>query len=127
MVVLKSRSGKQVKKDAGNTGNKENKKAVKYVWLSSNKAIFLATADAKESKYSVSVPIIPLHGLYYSSKDKQKYTSKELSDYFVILNVKKDDQLVYYLRKGVVVIIGYSEDNLVIVSDENGENNDSDS
>ncbi|ACP35849.1 conserved hypothetical protein [Sulfolobus islandicus L.S.2.15] len=126
MVVLKSRFDKRVKKDTFNKNGK--RKEIKYVWVASNKAIFLVTAEAKESKYSYSAPIIPLHGIYYSSKDRKKYTAKELNDYFVVLNVRKDDQLVYYLKKGVVVIIGYSEDNVLIVYDEeNGEGNGSDS
>jgi len=124
MVVVKNRYENKVKKDIDKNGQKKNdknRKETKYVWAPFSEAIFLVTADARESKFSFSVPIIPLHGLYYSSKDKHKYTAQELKDYFVVLNVRKDDQLVYYLKKGVVVIIGYSEDDLVIV---NGEEND---
>ncbi len=52
------------KKDNGST---KRKKETKYVWLISNKAIFLITGDPKESKYSYGIPIIPLFVLFFLS------------------------------------------------------------
>lgn len=114
MVVLRKKSKSQVNK---NIAKKSDGKKVKYVWIASRKAIFLVIDDPKESKYSYGVTIQPLYGYYKS--DGKSYTPKELSDYQVILNVKKDDELLKYLKKGKVVIIGYSEDDVIIV--EGGE------
>ena len=135
MAVFKSKSNSD-KKDDGRQKSDRKKvnpergdlKKVKYVWLSSHKAIFIITGESRESKYSYSMPIIPLHGIYYSSKDKRKYTAKELSDYFVVLNVPKDAD-IDELKGKRVVILGYDEDALYIdenndegeVEDEGGE------
>jgi len=88
---------------------------VKYVYLSSRKAIFIVTGEAKESKYSFGIPIIPLHGYYRT--DGKRYTAKELSDYFVVLNLPKDAD-VEALRGKRVVILGYDKDELYIDNDE---------
>jgi len=80
------------------------------------KAIFLVTGEPRESKYSYGIPIIPLHG-YYRSNGKS-YTAKELSDYFVVLNVPKDAD-IDELKGKRVVILGYDEDALYI--DENND------
>ena len=86
------------------------------MWLSSRKAIFIITGEPKESKYSYGVPIIPLHGYYRA--DGKRYTAKELSDYFVVLNLPKDAD-ISELKGKRVVILGYGKDALYI--DENDE------
>jgi len=128
MALFKSKSNSD-KKDGGRP-EKGDRKKVKYVWVSSKKAIFLVTGEPRESKYSYGIPIIPLHG-YYRSNGKS-YTAKELSDYFVVLNVPKDAD-IDELRGKRVVILGYDEDALYIdqnddegrdegeVEDEGGE------
>ena len=81
------------------------------------------TGNPRENKYSFSVPIIPLHGIYYSSKDKRKYTAKELSDYFVVLNIDEEDADALKGKK--VVVLGYSENEALFVpNDEGGDDND---
>jgi hypothetical protein len=109
------------KKDNGRSEKGDHKK-VKYVYLYSKKAVFLVTGEPRENKYSYGVPIIPLHGLYYSSKDKRKYTAKELSDYFVVLNIDKDDADALKGKK--VVVMGYNESETLFVprGDGNGDN-----
>jgi hypothetical protein len=106
----KSNSGK---KDDGR--QKSDRKKVKYVYLSSKKAIFIITGEVKESKYSYGVPIIPLHG-YYKANGKS-YTAKELSDYFVVLNLPKDAD-ISELKEKRVVILGYDKDALYIDKNE---------
>ena len=91
------------------------------MYLSSKKAIFIITGEPRESKYSYSVPIIPLHGIYYSSKDKRKYTAKELSDYFVVLNIDKDDADALKGKK--IVVLGYNEDETLFVPADGGDKN----
>ena len=119
MGLFKSKSN-SVKKDDGR--QKGDRKKVKYVYLSSKKAVFLVTGEPRESKYSYSVPIIPLHGIYYSSKDKRKYTAKELVDYFVMLNIDKEDADA--LKDKKVVVLGYNESETLFVpgGDGNGDN-----
>jgi hypothetical protein len=107
------------KNDNGKEGN-TNKRKIKYVWVSSRKAIFLVTGEPRESKYSYGIPIIPLHG-YYRSNGKS-YTAKELSDYYVILNLPKDAD-VDELKGKRVVVLGYDKDALYIASPEE-ENDD---
>ena len=122
--LLNKSNSKVDKKDDGRP--KDDRKKVKYVWLSSHKAIFIITGEPRESKYSYGVPIIPLHGYYRS--DGKSYTAKELSDYFVVLNVPKDAD-IDELKGKRVVILGYDEDALYIdenndegeVEDEGGE------
>ena len=111
--LFKSKSN-SVKKDDGR--QKGDRKKVKYVWLSSRKAIFIITGEPRESKYSYGVPIIPLHGYYRA--DGKRYTAKELSDYFVVLNLPKDAD-IDGLKGKKVVILGYDKDALYI--DENND------
>jgi hypothetical protein len=87
------------------------------VYLSLKKAIFIITGEPRESKYSYGVPIIPLHGYYRA--DGKTYTAKELSDYYVVLNLPKDADIAG-LKGKKVVILGYDKDELYI--DENDEN-----
>jgi len=96
----------------------KQKKETKYVWLLSNKAVFLVTGDPKESKYSYGIPIIPLFGYYRS--DGKRYTAKELSDYYVILNLPKDANLDE-LKGKKLVILGFDEDEIYIEREEEDE------
>jgi hypothetical protein len=114
----KSKSGSG-KKDDGRP--KGDRKKVKYVWVSSRKAVFLVTGEPRESKYSYSVPIIPLHGIYYSSKDKRKYTAKELSDYFVVLNIDEEDADALKGKK--VVVMGYNDNEMLVITANGGDKN----
>ena len=100
------------------------KKQVKYVYLSSKKAVFIITGEPRESKYSYSVPIIPLHGIYYSSKDKRKYTAKELGDYFVVLNIDEEDADALKGKK--VVVMGYNESETLLITDNGGDEKNGD-
>jgi hypothetical protein len=122
MGLFNKSKSNSVKKDDGRT--KGDRKKVKYVYLSSKKAVFLVTGEPRESKYSYSVPIIPLHGIYYSSKDKRKYTAKELGDYFVVLNIDEEDADALKGKK--VVVLGYNESETLFVpangGDKNGDN-----
>jgi hypothetical protein len=105
-------------------GHQNERKKVKYVWLSSKKAIFLITGEPRESKYSYGVPIIPLHGYYKA--DGRRYTAKELSEYYVILNLPKSAD-VDELKGKKVVIVGYDKDALYIdENDTSDESNDND-
>ncbi|MEJ2769922.1 MULTISPECIES: hypothetical protein [unclassified Stygiolobus] len=112
-------------KNRSNRGKKHNgrsnggRKKVKYVWVSSKKAIYLVTGEPRESKYSLGVPIIPLHGYYKSGK--KLYTAKELSDYYVILNLPKDVDVDEWKGKRVV-IQGYDQDALYIRVNETDKN-----
>jgi phosphotransferase system HPr-like phosphotransfer protein len=121
------------KKDDGRSEKGDRKKVnpergdlkkVKYVWLSSHKAIFIITGEPRESKYSYSVPIIPLHGIYYSSKDKRKYTAKELSDYFVVLNIDEEDADALKGKK--VVVLGYNDNEMLVITAEGGDEKNGD-
>ena len=117
-------------KKVNGRSEKGERKKLKYVWVSSRKAIFIITGNIKESKYSYGVPIIPLLG-YYRSKGKT-YTAKELGNYYVILNLPKDVN-IDELEGKRVVILGYDQDALYIdqndderrdegeVEDEGGE------
>ena len=105
-------------KKVNGRSEKGERKKVKYVWVSSRKAIFIITGEVKESKYSYGIPIIPLHG-YYRSKG-ESYTAKELSEYFVVLNLPKDAD-ISELKGKRVVILGYDQDALYIDENEGGE------
>jgi hypothetical protein len=98
----------------------QNNRSVKYVWLASDKAIFIIEGEPRANQYSYGVQIKPLQGLYYSSKDKRKYTANELSGYHVILNIHKNTSKedLEKLEKGKVVIIGYAKDAIIIESGE---------
>jgi hypothetical protein len=122
MALIKKKVNSTNKDNGNKSSEKGDRKKIKYVWLASEKAIFLITGDIKESKYSYSVPIIPLHGIYYSSKDKRKYTAKELSDYFVVLNIDKDDADALKGKK--LIVLGYNESETLFVprGDDNGDN-----
>ena len=111
-----------------NSSNKDiahqnNKKEVKYVYLYSRKAVFLITGQPRKNKYSYGVPIIPLHGIYYSSKDKHKYTAKELSEYYVVLNIDAEDADV--LRGKKVVVLGYDDNEMLVITDNGGDDDGS--
>jgi len=120
--LFKSNRSNSDKKDDGRP--KDDRKKVKYVWLSSKKAIFIITGEPRESKYSYSVPIIPLHGIYYSSKDKRKYTAKELGDYFVVLNIDEEDADALKGKK--VVVMGYNESETLLITDNGGDEKNGD-
>jgi hypothetical protein len=113
MGLFRSKSNSVKKHDDRSNGGR---KKVKYVWVSSRKAIFIITGEVKESKYSYGIPIIPLHG-YYRSKGKS-HTAKELSDYYVVLNLPKEAD-IDELKGKRVVILGYDKDALYI--DENND------
>jgi hypothetical protein len=115
-VGLLNKSKSSGKKDDGRP--KGDRKKVKYVYLSSKKAIFIITGEVKESKYSYGVPIIPLHGYYKA--DGKRYTAKELSDYYVVLNLPKDAD-IDGLKGKKVVILGYDKDELYIDENDEGE------
>jgi len=102
-----------------NGSKKGDRKKVKYVWVSSKKAIYLVTGEPRESKYSLGVPIIPLHGYYKSGKEL--YTAKELSDYYVILNLPKDAD-IDGLKDKRIVIMGYDKDEIYIDENETDKN-----
>jgi len=111
MGLFKSKS-KVYKKDIA---HQNERKQVKYVWLSSRKAIFIIRGEVKESKYSYGLPILPLHG-YYKSEGKT-YTAKELSEYYVILNLPKTAD-ISELKGKKVVIVGYDKDEIYIDKDD---------
>jgi len=114
------KKGNGEKKDEG---NQVNRKTAKYVYLSSRKAVFLVTGEARQNKYNYSLPIIPLHGIYYSAKDKRKYTARELSDYYIILNIEEEDADALEGKK--VVVMGYDESETLVIAaegDGNGSN-----
>ena len=122
MALFKSKSNSN-KKDDGRS-EKGDRKKVKYVYISSKKAVFIITGEPRESKYSYSVPIIPLHGLYYSSKDKRKYTAKELSDYYVVLNIDEEDADALKGKK--VVVMGYNDNEMLVITDNGGDEKNGD-
>ena len=104
-----------------NGSKKGDRKKVKYVYLISKKAVFLVTGEPRKSKYSYGVQIIPLQGLYYSSKDERTYTAKELANYYVVLNVKRKDADV--LRDKKIVVMGYNENETLFVPANKGGKN----
>ena len=111
------------KRDKKDNGRSDGKRPTKYVYLASKKAVFLVVDEPKKSKYSYGVPIVPLHG-FYKAKDGKKYTAKDLSDYYVVLNLDKDDGLVDEIRNGVkLVVVGYKEGEVFVVNSdgEDGE------
>ena len=123
--VVKTKRGNRNKKDNGRSNGRsdDGRREVKYVYLASKKAVFLVVSEPKKSKYSYGVPIVPLHG-YYRAKDGKKYTAKDLSDYYVVLNLDKDDGLVDEIRNGVkLVVVGYKEGEVFVVNSdgEDGE------
>jgi len=111
MPLFKSKSNTVKKHDDRSNGGR---KKVKYVWVSSRKAIFIIAGEPRESKCSYGIPIIPLHG-YYRSKGKS-YTAKELCDYYVVLNLPKEAD-ISQLKGKRVVILGYDQDVLYIAND----------
>ena len=111
----------KVRKNVNKNFTQNNRRDVKYVWLWSKKAVFIITGEPRENKYSYSVPIIPLHGIYYSSKDKRKYTAKELSEYYVFLNIDKDDADV--LKGKQVVVMCYDASEMLVITDNGGDEN----
>ena len=115
--VVKKSNAKPAKKGNGKDGKR---RPVKYVYLASKKAAFLVVGEPFESKYSYGVPIIPLHGYYRA--DGQKYAAKDLSDYHVVLNLDKDDGLVDAIKEGAkVVVLGYSDDEVLVVDEDEEE------
>jgi hypothetical protein len=117
MGLFKSNSNSGKKRNG--RSEKGDHKKVKYVWVSSKKAIFLVTGEPRESQYSYGIPIIPLHG-YYRSNGKS-YKANELSKYYVVLNLPKNAD-ISELKGKKVVILGYDQDELYI--DENETDND---
>ncbi|MCI4456270.1 MAG: hypothetical protein JHC23_06085 [Sulfolobus sp.] len=115
MVSFRPNSNSDNKRDAKD----DKRQRVKYVWLDSDEAVFLVVGEAKESKYSYGLPIIPLYGKYRSSKDDKTYDASELRDYRVILNVPRDQDLKDLQGKRVV-LVGFSE-NEVLIENEGGE------
>ena len=111
----------KVKKNVNKKFSQNSRRDLKYVWLSSKKAIFLITGEPRESKYSYGVPIIPLHGYYKA--DGRRYTAKELSEYYVILNLPKSAD-VDELKGKKVVIVGYDKDALYIDENETNDNDE---
>jgi len=89
-----------------------------YVWLASDKAVFLIAGDVREAKYSYGVPIVPLYGKYRSSKDDRVYDANELRDYDVILNVSKDAD-IDELKGKRLAVIGFDESEVLIENEEN--------
>ena len=122
-MVVKLKRGNGNKKDSGRTNGRSDgkRKPVKYVYLASKKAVFLVTGEPKEARYSYGVPIIPLHGYYKA--DGKKFTAKDLADYYVVLNLDKDDGLVDAIKEGVrLVVLGYKEDDeVLVVCEDDGE------
>jgi len=116
---LPNKSKKHSNKKPNGRSEKGDRKKVKYVWVYSKKAIYLVTGEPRESKYSYGVPIIPLHGYYKSGKES--YTAKELSDYYVILNLPKDAD-IDGLKEKRVVIMGYDKDEIYIDENETDKN-----
>jgi hypothetical protein len=117
MGLFKSKSKTGYKHDGRPKGDW---KKVKYVYLSSRKAVFIITGEPRESKYSYGIPIIPLIG-YYRSKGKT-YTAKELTNFYVVLNISKED--VEAVKGKRVVIMGYNDNEVLFVpATEGGEKN----
>jgi hypothetical protein len=119
MDLFKSKSNLGKKRN-GSPGKGEKKKT-KYVWLASNKAIFIIRGEVKESKYGYGLPIVPLYGDYKA--DGKTYTAKELSKYYVILNLPKDAN-VDEIKGKRVVVIGYDEDALYIDANKDEDEKD---
>ncbi|ACP48591.1 hypothetical protein YN1551_1502 [Sulfolobus islandicus Y.N.15.51] len=118
------KSKQNANKKVNDRSEKGERKKVKYVWVSSRKAIFIIAGEVKESKYSYGIPIIPLHG-YYRSKDKS-YTARELGNYYVILNLPKDVNIDELEGKRIVVL-GYDKGAIYIdENDTSDESNDND-
>ena len=109
-IFVKSKSG------AGKKANGRTRRTI-YVWLASNKAIFLIAGDVREAKYSYGVPIVPLYGKYRSSKDDRVYDADELRDYDVILNVSKDAD-IDELKGKRLAVIGFDESEVLIENEE---------
>ena len=124
MALIKKKVNSTNKDNGNKSSEKGDRKKVKYVYLSSKKAIFIITGEPRESKYSYSVPIIPLNGIYYSSKDKRKYTAKELSEYYVVLNIDEEDADALKGKK--IVVLGYNESETLFVSNDEGGDSDDD-
>ena len=122
MVVIIPKK-KRDKKDNGNANGSDNRrKPVKYVYPASKHLIFLVIGEPKESQYSYGVPIVPLHGKF-RAKDGKVYDVDELRDYYVVLNVDKDDGLVDEVRNGArLVVLGYKESEVFIADiEDDGE------
>lgn len=121
MVVIIPKK-KRDKKDNGNANGSDNRrKPVKYVYPASKHLIFLVIGEPKESQYSYGVPIVPLHGKF-RAKDGKVYDVDELRDYYVVLNVDKDDGLVDAIKEGVkVVVLGFKDDEIAVDGDEDGK------
>ena len=115
-MVVKIKRGKGDKKDIGRTDGRtdDRRREVKYVYLASKKAVYLVAGEPKESQYSYGVPIVPLYGKF-RAKDGKVYDAGELRDYYVVLNVDKDDGLVDAIKEGVkVVVLGFKDDEIAV-------------
>jgi hypothetical protein len=110
------RSLKKNRKKANGSNN--DKKDLKYVWLASQKATFLIVGEPRKAKYSYGVQIIPLYGLFKSTKEGKIYDANELKDYNVVLNLPKDAD-VSKLKGKRIAVVGYKKDEILI--EENDE------
>jgi hypothetical protein len=113
MALFKSLKRNGKKAYGSNNGDKE----VKFVYLSSSKAVFLINGEVRESKYSFGVPIIPLYGKYRSAKEKKVYKADELKGYNVILNIPKDAD-IDELKGKRLIIIGFDESEVLVENEE---------
>jgi hypothetical protein len=110
---------KSLKKNRKKTyGTNNGKKELKFVWLASSKAMFLIVGEPRKAKYSYGVQIIPLYGLFKSTKEGKIYDANELKEYNVVLNLPKDAD-VSKLKGKRIAVVGYKKDEIVI--DENDE------
>ena len=110
------RSLKKNRKKANGSNNR--KKELKFVWLASEHAVFLIVGEPRKAKYSYGVQIIPLYGLFKSTKEGKIYDANELKDYNVVLNLPKDAD-VSKLKGKRIAVVGYKKDEIVI--EENDE------
>ncbi|WP_255446780.1 hypothetical protein [Sulfolobus sp. B1] len=62
--------------------------------------------------------ILPLYGRFYDAKEKKSYKAEELRGYNVYLNLKENAE---WVKKGVVVLWGFSDSDFVQVGFESGE------
>jgi hypothetical protein len=105
--------------DKNANGSKaEQKRKIVYVWLESRKAVFIVRGEPKESKYSIGLPITPLYGKYRPTKDGKARDAHELNDFDVVLNIPKGEN-VDLLKGKKVVVVGFNEDEVLLVKGEN--------
>jgi hypothetical protein len=100
-----------------NGSKAERKRRVIYVWLESERAIFVVRGEPKESKFSIGLPITPLYGKYRSREDGKTRDARELGDFDVVLNIPKGEN-VDLLKGKKVVVVGFDEDEILVVKGE---------